>query len=446
MESDGKPSPSSQKRVGRFLLKFFGCAFLLAFSYRRLLFSGATGFFVFSSSPASEIQAAKGGNLRRDYPSMEKTDAPYTRLAEMVLHGRKGDSLKEQCDLFSGEWIPNSSGPPYTNSSCSVIYSAQDCLTNGRPDTGYLYWKWKPYGCDLSPFDAEKFLKIMRNKSWAFIGDSIFRNQVDSLLCLLSQVEEAVMIYHDETFESMTWYFSSHNLTLAFIWAPFLLNAEIKDLGHSQYDIQLHIDALDNTWTSQYNKYDYIVMSGGQWFLKTAIFWENSTIIGCHYCPGKNLRELGMDYAYQKALELAFRFTTTSDHKPLVVFRTWTPDHFEYGEWYNGGICNRTEPYKEGEFRGNPVDQVMRGLEIAEFEKAAAIGLEDGTRLKLLDIYHLSLLRPDGHPGPYGKFHPDISKRPQNDCLHWCLPGPIDTWDDILMEIVLREGDQRSST
>nr|XP_010925179.1 protein trichome birefringence-like 24 [Elaeis guineensis] len=118
---------------------------------------------------------------------MEKTDAPYTRLAEMVLHGRKGDSLKEQCDLFSGEWIPNSSGPPYTNSSCSVIYSAQDCLTNGRPDTGYLYWKWKPYGCDLSPFDAEKFLKIMRNKSWAFIGDSIFRNQVDSLLCLLSQ-------------------------------------------------------------------------------------------------------------------------------------------------------------------------------------------------------------------------------------------------------------------
>ena len=94
----------------------------------------------------------------------------------------------EQCDLFSGEWIPNSSGPPYTNSSCSFIDPYQDCLTNGRPDTGYLYWKWKPYGCDLSPFDAEKFLKAMRNKSWAFIGDSIFRNQIESLLCLLSQV------------------------------------------------------------------------------------------------------------------------------------------------------------------------------------------------------------------------------------------------------------------
>lgn len=261
-----------------------------------------------------------------------------------------------------------------------------------------------------------------------------------------SQVEEAVEIYHDETYQSMTWYFSSHNLTLALIWAPFLLKAEIKNLGHSEYDIQLHLDALDDTWTSQYNKYDYILMSGGPWFLKTTIFWENNTIIGCHDCPGKNLKELGMDYSYQKALELTFHFITTSDHKLRVVFRTWTLDHFEYGEWYDGGICNRTEPYKEGEFSGDPVDQVVRGLEIAEFEKAAAIGSEHGTRLELLDIYHLSLLRPDGHPGPYRKLHPDISKRPQNDCLHWCLPGPVDTWNDLLMEIVLNEGDQRFSS
>ncbi|XP_038981284.1 protein trichome birefringence-like 26 isoform X2 [Phoenix dactylifera] len=439
MKTDMEPIPSPHKRVGNFLIKVFGSALLLAFSYR-LLFSDPTGFFVFSSFPASEMPAPK------DSPSMENTVAPYTRLPQMALHLRKGDSLKEQCDLFSGEWIPNSSGPRYTNSSCSYIDPYQDCLTNGRPDRGYLYWRWKPYGCDLPPFDAEKFLKAMRNKSLAFIGDSIFRNQIESLLCLLSQVEEAVEIYHDETFQSKTWYFSSHNFTLALIWAPFLLKAELKDSGNSNDYIQLHLDALDDTWTSQYGKHDYIVMSGGQWFLKTTIFWENSTIIGCHNCPGKNFRELGMDYSYQKALELAFRFITASHHKPLVVLRTWTPDHFEYGEWYNGGVCNRTEPYKEGEFSGDPVDPMMRGLEIEEFEKAATIGSENGTRLKLLDSYHLSLLRPDGHPGPYRKLHPDISKRPQNDCLHWCLPGPIDTWNNLLMEIVLNDGGQRYSS
>lgn len=62
-------------------------------------------------------------------------------------------------------------------------------MKNGRPDTGYLYWRWKPYGCDVPLFDAEKFLNVMRNKSWALIGDSILRNHVQSLICLLVKVQ-----------------------------------------------------------------------------------------------------------------------------------------------------------------------------------------------------------------------------------------------------------------
>ncbi|KAJ8483546.1 hypothetical protein OPV22_016031 [Ensete ventricosum] len=47
-------------------------------------------------------------------------------------------SEKEECDLFSGKWIQDASGPAYTNTSCSFISYPQNCLTNGRPDTGYL--------------------------------------------------------------------------------------------------------------------------------------------------------------------------------------------------------------------------------------------------------------------------------------------------------------------
>ena len=94
----------------------------------------------------------------------------------------------EACDLFSGKWIQDSSDTPYTNSSCSFISNPQNCLTNGRPDTGYLHWRWKPYDCELPPMDTNKFLNKMRSKSLAFIGDSIFRNQMESLLCLLSKV------------------------------------------------------------------------------------------------------------------------------------------------------------------------------------------------------------------------------------------------------------------
>lgn len=96
----------------------------------------------------------------------------------------------ESCDLFRGEWIPDPLGPPYTNASCKFIHDRQNCIKNGRPDTGYLHWRWRPYGCNLSHFDPKKFLKFMRDKSWAMIGDSLLRNQMQSMLCLLSKVHE----------------------------------------------------------------------------------------------------------------------------------------------------------------------------------------------------------------------------------------------------------------
>ncbi|XP_020098214.1 protein trichome birefringence-like 26 isoform X2 [Ananas comosus] len=347
-----------------------------------------------------------------------------------------GQLQREQCDLFKGEWIVNPVGPAYTNESCEFIEPARDCITNGRPDTKYLYWKWKPYGCELPLFNAKKFLNSMQNKSWVFIGDSIIRNQLLSLLCLLSKAAEVV---RDETFKSSIWHFPSHNFTLGAVWTPFLLKA-----SDEAYNITVHLDILASRWTSQYNDYDYVVISSGHWFFKTAVFFENDTIIGCHHCSRANLPnlpELGSDFLYRKALQLAFRFILSSDHKPLVLFRTWTPDHFEFGRRSSGGVCNRTKPYKEGEFSGDDWDHLMRGVEIEEFEKAVAVGTQNGTRIRLLDTYHLSLLRPDGHPGPYYRFHPDLRTRTYNDCLHWCLPGTLEAWNDIVMEMVLNEGD-----
>lgn len=95
----------------------------------------------------------------------------------------------EKCDLFTGKWIKDPLGPIYTNESCGIVVDGhQNCITNGRPDSGFLYWKWKPNDCSLPRFDSLRFLQLMRNKSWAIIGDSIARNHVESLLCMLSIV------------------------------------------------------------------------------------------------------------------------------------------------------------------------------------------------------------------------------------------------------------------
>lgn len=92
------------------------------------------------------------------------------------------------CDVYHGQWVPDPSPPPYTNASCAAISQHQDCQGNGRPDSGYEHWRWQPNGCALQRFNASEFARRMRRKSVLFIGDSVARNQMESLLCLLSQV------------------------------------------------------------------------------------------------------------------------------------------------------------------------------------------------------------------------------------------------------------------
>ncbi|XP_057968589.1 protein trichome birefringence-like 23 [Malania oleifera] len=351
-------------------------------------------------------------------------------------------SHNEKCDLFAGDWIPNPSGPVYTNESCRLIESHQNCMKNGRPDTEYLYWRWKPRGCQLPPFDAETFLELMRNKTWALVGDSISRNHVQSLLCMLSKVEQVVELYHDEEYKSRRWQFPSYNFTISVIWSPFLVKAAIfEDInGVSTSAIELHLDKLDEKWTDLFGSLDYMIISTGKWFLKTAIYYENDKIMGCHYCKRENVTELGFEYAYRKALRYVLNFIVTSKHRGLIFFRTSTPDHFENGEWFSGGNCQRTAPVKEGEIELKDLNRILLNIELEEFASAAAKASGHGVNLKLLDFTHLLLLRPDGHPGPYRFFYPfskNKNAEVQNDCLHWCLPGPIDTWNDLIMEMVV---------
>ncbi|KAI9072538.1 hypothetical protein K1719_045497 [Acacia pycnantha] len=424
-----------QKHKNQALLKCLLSFFLVGLALRLLFSDSFSSFLVVETHPSPNNDKTESPNLSPPPQVLDFVDFPANQ-------SQTSQKVSEKCDLFVGDWVPDPSGPVYTNESCYEIEDHQNCMRNGRPDTGYLYWRWSPRDCELPKFNPHKFLHLMRHKSWAFIGDSISRNHVQSLLCILSQVEPAREIYHDEEYRSKIWRFPTHNFTLSVIWTPFLVKSAIfEDInGVSSSEIQLYLDYLDNKWTSRYEDFDYVVIAGGKWFLKTAIYHENDTVTGCHYCPGRNLTELGFEYAYRKALKLVLNLITNSSHKANVFLRTTTPDHFENGEWFSGGYCNRTAPFKEDQIDPIAVDSTMREIELEEFENAASRGLNHGATLKLLDTTFLSLLRPDGHPGPYRQYQPfarDKKAKVQNDCLHWCLPGPIDSWNDLVMEMLV---------
>jgi hypothetical protein len=92
------------------------------------------------------------------------------------------------CDVTRGEWVPDTEPPYYTNLTCPFIDNLQNCMKFGKPSLEFLRWRWRPDGCELSRFDPTRFLEAMRGKSIAFVGDSLARNHVKSLLCILSKV------------------------------------------------------------------------------------------------------------------------------------------------------------------------------------------------------------------------------------------------------------------
>uniref|UniRef100_J3MD71 Trichome birefringence-like C-terminal domain-containing protein n=1 Tax=Oryza brachyantha TaxID=4533 RepID=J3MD71_ORYBR len=55
----------------------------------------------------------------------------------------------------------------------------------------------------------------------------------------------------------------------------------------------------------------------------------------------------------------------------------------------------------------------------------------------LMDTTPAMVLRADGHPSRYGHWaHEKVTL--YNDCVHWCLPGPIDLWNEMLLQMLLR--------
>ena len=106
-------------------------------------------------------------------------------------------SSTHKCDIFSGEWIPNPDAPYYTNETCRAIYDQQNCMKYGRPDSDFMKWRWKPNGCELPVFNPAQFLELVRDKSLAFVGDSVARNHMQSLICLLSRVSNGLIFKLD---------------------------------------------------------------------------------------------------------------------------------------------------------------------------------------------------------------------------------------------------------
>uniref|UniRef100_A0A0E0FQD0 Uncharacterized protein n=1 Tax=Oryza nivara TaxID=4536 RepID=A0A0E0FQD0_ORYNI len=345
------------------------------------------------------------------------------------------ESPISKCDIFQGEWVPDESSPQYTNLTCSYIQEHQNCMMYGRPDLEFLKWRWKPAGCDLPRFDPDKFLRLVGNKTLAFVGDSLARNHMQSLLCLLSKVATPKDVsVTGKTDPDKILYYEGYNFTIHIFWSPFLVRTE--ESAESPGVFKLYLDEPDCKWFARVAGFDYVIFSGANWFTRPSLFYENGRLVGGSYVALNITSDLTLRHSHRMAFRTALRAINDIRFRGKAIVRTLSPmSHFEGGAWDKGGDCRRTRPYRGNETAMGGMDLEFYTSQVEEFREAQREAAANGVDMVLMDPTAAMLLRPDGHPSRYGHW-PDEKRVLYNDCIHWCLPGPVDAWNDMLLHML----------
>ncbi|XP_062232762.1 protein trichome birefringence-like 5 [Phragmites australis] len=359
---------------------------------------------------------------------------------ETAVDDEMGESETERCDVYDGEWVRDAEARPlYAPGTCPYVDEAYACAANGRPDDGYTRWRWAPRHCSLPRFNATDFLARLRGKRLMLVGDSMNRNQFESMLCILREaLPDKTKMFETHGYRItkgrgyFVFKFVDYDCTVEFVRSHFLVREGVRFNRHRNSNPILQIDRVDKT-ASRWKKADVLVFNTGHWWT------HGKTARGKNYYKeGDTLYpQFDSTEAYRRALKTWARWIDKNMEpaRSVVFYRGYSTAHFRGGDWDSGGSCNgETEPT----FKGAIVDSYPLKMRIAE----EAIG-RMRFPVRLLNVTRLTNFRRDGHPSVYGKAQAKVSKRKQ-DCSHWCLPGVPDAWNELIYASLVLDPNQSS--
>ncbi|KAH1152856.1 hypothetical protein AAZX31_18G023600 [Glycine max] len=360
--------------------------------------------------------------------------SPPTEENKTVLTKTKREEEEQECDVFSGRWVRDElTRPLYEESECPYIQPQLTCQEHGRPEKEYQRWRWQPHGCNLPTFNARLMLEKLRGKRMIFIGDSLNRSQYVSLICLLHQIipENAKSM---ETFDSLTVFTAKeYNATIEFYWAPFLLESNSDNAVIHRVTDRIVRKGSINTHGRHWKGADIVVFNTYLWWITGS---KMKILLGSFNDKVKEIIDMPTEDAYRMAMKSMLRWVRLNmdSNKTRVFFTSMSPSHAKSIEWGGeaGGNCyNETTTIDDPTYWGSDSKKSIMQVIGEVFRKSKV-------PITFLNITQLSNYRKDAHTSIYKKqwnpLTPEQLANPASyaDCVHWCLPGLPDTWNELL--------------
>ncbi|CAN6844400.1 unnamed protein product [Brassica oleracea] len=341
---------------------------------------------------------------------------------------------EETCDVFSGKWVRDEvSRPPYQEWECPYIQPQLTCQEHGRPDKDYQFWRWQPNHCDLPSFNATLMLETLRGKRMMYVGDSLNRGMFVSMICILHRIipEDQKSI---KTSGSLTVFTAKeYNATIEFYWAPFLLESNSDDaIVHRISDRVVRKGSI-NKHGRHWKGADIIVFNTYLWWM-TGL--KMNILQGSFDDKEKVIAEVSTEDAYRMGMKSMLRWVKNNmdRKKTRVFFTSMSPTHAKGIDWGGepGQNCyNQTTLIEDPNYWGSDCRKSIMKVIGEVFGRSK-------TPITLLNITQMSNYRRDAHTSIYKKqWSPLTKEQLENptsyaDCVHWCLPGLQDTWNELL--------------
>ncbi|KAK1696188.1 hypothetical protein QYE76_012885 [Lolium multiflorum] len=340
------------------------------------------------------------------------------------------------CDLYSGRWVHDEANAPlYKEADCEFLTEQVVCMRNGRRSDDYQKWRWQPDGCDLPRFDAKLLLEKLRNKRMMFVGDSLNRNQWESMVCLVQAEAPWDKKKLVKNGSLNVFRLHEYNATIEFYWAPFLVESNSDDPDIHSIPNRMIMPTSIAKHAANWIGVDYLIFN-------TYIWWMNTPKMKIvHDFTRKPVQydELDRVVAYRQIMKTWSGWVeeNVDPKRQMVLFMSVSPVHMQSEGWgkpNNIKCFSETQPainYNKTLELGTDWDLFTASNEVTKAMKKVPV--------HFINITALSEIRKDAHTSVHtlrqGKL---LTKEQQGnprkfaDCIHWCLPGVPDTWNEFI--------------